>query len=215
MVIHYLFLHDLFPKITPFEATLTWAGMLGLITIGVQWKLRSKHKDQPFPPLRWILLGAAVVSLIMTPQTRLSSPDPTGLGWDFAWSSALFAFPFLWLLPELIAIWIGGTLMFTGIATLGWWAWHLLGIRGPAMAATAKPRPGPPSDSPAVVIACDRCREAAKTNGGDPLIRIAETNGQRVLYRCSACDTFWERDVNGTRVIPALRARRDYPGAVA
>jgi hypothetical protein len=185
--------------------------MIGLITLAAQWKVRSRHKDQPFPPLRWILLGAAIASLIMTPQTRLSSPDPTGLGWDFAWSTFLFALPFAWL-PELMAIWLGGTLMFTGIATLGWWFWHLLGIRRPAKATTAKPKPSSPPDSPAVIIACDRCRAAAKTGGGEPLTQITESaDGQRFLYRCGGCGTFWERDAKGTRVIPVLRARRDFP----
>jgi len=117
---------------------------------------------------------------------------------------------------ETIALWLADTIAWAGVATTLYWMTGPLHrrLRPAAVVAPAVPIILE-SEKRSEQDACERCRAAAASpTTGEPLVRVAHSSeGPRFLYRCSACHSYWLKQVDGTRVISAVLVRQLFPNA--
>lgn len=217
MPIHYLALHEIFPPFDPLIAIPLVVGFVGIVLTPILWfrrRPRAGRIRQPRPPILKIVAAAALIASAITGAFLTDSDALIVPLMPFLWAAVPFGALFSSFTDsEAIVMWLGSTLCWTGIGTAAWWIRG--NSRGWPEAEAGQSAPVPEVAARSATDACIRCREAAAAGGGAPLSRIAHTaDGPRFLYRCAKCHAYWEKDVQGMRLISVLRVRQDFPSAI-
>lgn len=219
----YFLLHDIAPDLgLPGVVVLLMAfgGILSypLTWIQGRWMTPEERSAMPRVPVIRITIAAVVLTglqWLLLVSSRDVATIPQMIAMFFMWMGFPFALPFIFLGDEP-AMGVGDAIAWVGILTTVWRLTPPIRRLLRGKASVVSPPLGPASEARSAKDACDRCRAAAALPvTAEPLVRKAHSSeGPRFLYRCSACHSYWLKELTGIGVVSVVRVRQLFPNAV-